>query len=290
MQRQEQLVQEEGGRFAFGRNWQRFLMQVDDERIAIAEQSLRCLLGCESLAGRSFLDIGCGSGLFSLAARRLSARVRSFDYDEQSVACCEELKRRYFPGDDQWTIERRSVLDRDYLEALPAFDVVYSWGVLHHTGAMWQAMANVDRLVAPAGLLSIAIYNDQGGATRRWKAIKRLYNAAPPLRLPILLSIGAWSELKQMLIRLVRLKNPLPFADWAKLTKQRGMSPWHDLVDWVGGYPFEAARPEEVFRFWRERGYELRVLTTQGSGHGCNEFTFEKAAPARERRQENEIH
>ena len=278
MQRYAQPSPANHGRFAFGRNWQRFLRQVDGERIALAEQSLQRLLDCESLADRTFLDIGCGSGLFSLAARRLGASVRSFDYDEQSVACCEELKRRYLPGDSAWTIEQGSVLDDNYLATLPAFDVVYSWGVLHHTGDMWQAMANVDRLVERSGMLSIAIYNDQGGATRRWKAVKRLYNAAPPLRLPIVLGIGAWSELKQMLIRLVRLKNPLPFADWAELIRQRGMSPWHDLVDWVGGYPFEAARPEEVFGFWRNRGYELRVVTTQGAGHGCNEFTFEKKA------------
>jgi 2-polyprenyl-6-hydroxyphenyl methylase/3-demethylubiquinone-9 3-methyltransferase len=231
------------------------------------------------LSGRSFLDVGSGSGLSSLAALRLGASsVTAFDYDEQSVACCEELKRRYLPADELWRVERGSVLDCDYLQSLPQFDVVYSWGVLHHTGAMWQAMANIDRLVKPGGMLSIAIYNDQGGATRRWKAVKRLYNAAPPLRLPIVLGIGAWSEMKQMLIRAMRLKNPLPFADWAELTRQRGMSPWHDLVDWVGGYPFEVAKPEEVFRFWRERGYELRVLSTQGRGHGCNEFTFLKTA------------
>jgi 2-polyprenyl-6-hydroxyphenyl methylase/3-demethylubiquinone-9 3-methyltransferase len=277
MQRDKRPSRADGGRFAFGRNWQRFLRNVDEERIAQAEESLRRLLQCKTLGGRTFLDVGCGSGLFSLAARRLGASVRSFDYDEHSVACCDELKRRYFPDDDDWKVELGSVLDRPYLEALPVFDVVYSWGVLHHTGDMWQAMANLDRVVKPGGALSIAIYNDQGGATRRWKAVKRLYSAAPPLRLPLVLTIGAWSELKQMLIRLVRLKNPLPFADWAALSKQRGMSPWHDLVDWVGGYPFEAARPEVVFGFWRERGYELRVMTTQGAGHGCNEFTFVKA-------------
>ena len=95
----------------------------------------------------------------------------------------------------------------------------------------------------------------------------------------MVLAIGAWAETRQMLIRLVRLQNPLPFADWARLTKQRGMSPWHDLVDWVGGHPFEAARPEEVFNFWHSRSYVLTSLTTQGCGHGCNEFTFVKVRP-----------
>jgi 2-polyprenyl-6-hydroxyphenyl methylase/3-demethylubiquinone-9 3-methyltransferase len=263
-------------RFSFGRNWQRYLLKLDEDRIGAAVRSLQALVMGETLAGRSFLDIGCGSGLFSLAARRLGASVRSFDYDEDSVACCEELRRRYFANDEQWIIERGSILDAAYLNTLPAFDVVYSWGVFHHTGQMWEAMANVDALVAPGGTLCLAIYNDQGGATRRWRAIKRLYNAVPLVRWPLVLSIGAQMELKQMAIRLIRLQNPLPFADWARRERERGMSYWHDLVDWVGGYPFEAAKPEEVFDFWRRRGYELRRMTTQGCGHGCNEFTFVK--------------
>ena len=202
--------------------------------------------------------------------------MTSFDFDPQSVACTAELKRRFFPDDSQWVVREGSVLDESFVSGLGTFDVVYSWGVLHHTGEMWQSMQHVDALVAPGGLLCLAIYNDQGGATRRWKTVKRVYNACAPLRLPLVLAIGAWTELRQMLIRLVRLQNPLPFADWTRLTRQRGMSPWHDLVDWVGGYPFEAARPEEVFQFWHSRGYVLESLMTQGGGHGCNEFTFVK--------------
>src|SRR5438105_15936615 len=123
-----------GRRFEFGKNWSRFLDVLDDERIREAEESLKKMLEVESLAGKSFLDIGSGSGLFSLAARRLGARVHSFDYDPQSVPCAAELKRRYFTDDAAWTIEEGSALDEQYVRALGTFDVVYSWGVLHQTG------------------------------------------------------------------------------------------------------------------------------------------------------------
>src|SRR5205823_13815006 len=84
-------------RFAFGRNWQHFLQNVDEERIAEAEKSLCSMLEIQDLRGKSFLDVGCGSGLFSLAAIRLGAsRIHSFDFDPQSVACTQTLKRRYF--------------------------------------------------------------------------------------------------------------------------------------------------------------------------------------------------
>src|ERR1043165_6266518 len=127
----EKQLAETKSRFQFGENWWRFLSVLNDERIAEAEKSLGEMLGVESLRGKSFLDIGSGSGLFSLAARRLGARVRSFDYDPQSVACAQELKRRYFADDADWMIEQGSVLDPDYIRRLGQFDIVYSWGVLH---------------------------------------------------------------------------------------------------------------------------------------------------------------
>lgn len=140
-----------GDRFAFGENWGRFLNALNDERIAKAENSLKTMLGLERLDGLNFLDVGSGSGLFSLAARRLGAHVVSFDYDPQSVACTQELRRRFFSDDVHWVIEQGSVLDSDYLTQLGQFDVVYSWGVLHHTGAMWQALENVVPLVRGGG-------------------------------------------------------------------------------------------------------------------------------------------
>src|SRR4051812_24922114 len=100
-----------GQRFEFGKNWARFLENLDDARIGAAERSLAAMLGESTLHGRRFLDAGSGSGLFSLAARRLGARVLSFDFDPHSVACTEELRRRYFPNDTDWRVESGSVLD-----------------------------------------------------------------------------------------------------------------------------------------------------------------------------------
>lgn len=262
-------------RFGFGDNWRRFLEHLDEDRVRIAEQSLRDMLGVDDLAGRTFLDIGCGSGLFSLAARRLGARVHSFDYDPQSVACARELKRRFFPEDEDWRIGQGSALDREYLEGLGRFDIVYSWGVLHHTGAMWEALANAARPLADGGLLAISLYNHCGPRTAVWTRIKRTYNRAPAwLQHLMVLGWAGLAETRQALFRLAGGRNPLPFAEWREYRKNRGMSKWHDYVDWVGGYPFEAARPDEVFDFFTARGFCLKRLRTPGPGHVCNEFVF----------------
>lgn len=264
-------------RFEFGKNWRQFLKVVDDERIDAAAKSLCQMLACDDLQGKSFLDVGCGSGLFSLAGRKLGAFVHSFDVDEQCVACANELKRRYFPDDTDWQIETGSILDDAFLASLGTYDVVYCWGVLHHTGAMWDAMDRVGGLVMDQGQLSISIYNDQGGASRRWRTVKRLYNASPePIRFLLVLLVAVLHESRSAFIRATRFQNPLPFGAWARKKNERGMSQWHDIVDWVGGYPFEVARPEAVFNFCTSKGFWLTYLTTQGCGYGCNEFTFVK--------------
>jgi SAM-dependent methyltransferase len=264
-----------GNRFEFGKNWQRFLSILDEDRILEAERSLKQMLEIDNLHGKSFLDIGSGSGLFSLAARRLGAKVYSFDYDSLAVECTAELKRCYFPNDPSWAVQQGDILNVDYLKSLDTFDIVYSWGVLHHTGAMWRAMENVIPLVTLGGKLFISIYNDQGNASRRWRILKKFYNKSSNIiRFILVLLVGLLWIIRTSLVRLSHLQNPLPFKEWADTKKERGMSVWHDLVDWVGGYPFEVAKPEEVFDFYRQRGFELVRLKTRGGGLGCNEYVF----------------
>jgi SAM-dependent methyltransferase len=248
-----------GKRFKFGENWSRFLEMLSDERISEAEKSLKQMLEVEDLAGKSFLDVGSGSGLFSLA----------------SVACARELKRRYFPGDADWMIEEGSVLDRDYLESLGKFDIVYSWGVLHHTGAMWQALENAGLSVADGGRLFIAIYNDQGGKSRRWRKVKQLYLSGSLGKSLVSALFISYFILKG-LGRDLLLERRNPVARYTEYKRARGMSIMHDWFDWLGGYPFEVARPEEIFEFYRDRGFMLEKLVTVGGGLANNQFVFTK--------------
>lgn len=266
-----------GERFEFGGNWASFLAVLDEDRIAAAERGLQRMLRTERLDGRRFLDIGSGSGLSSLAARRLGARVHSFDYDPQSVACTSELRRRYFPADDGWTVERGSALDPGYLRGLGSFDIVYSWGVLHHTGHMWDALENAVIPVFPSGTLFLAVYNDTGTQSRRWEWIKRTYNGLPrPARKPFAVAVTLPAELKALAASIVRRRPGDYVRSWTDYRRRRGMNKWHDILDWVGGYPYEFATPDQIFDFYSARGFTLRKMKCGGVGLGCNEFVFER--------------
>jgi 2-polyprenyl-3-methyl-5-hydroxy-6-metoxy-1,4-benzoquinol methylase len=255
-------------RFKFGANWTRFLATIDEQRIRLATESLRNILGRASLADTTFLDAGSGSGLTSLAARRLGATVLSFDFDPQSAACTTEMRRRFRADDPQWRIETGSVLDPDYLEQLGTFDIVCSWGVLHHTGNLRQALENIAPRVAANGLLYIALYNDQGWISKYWTAVKRRYNKGTVSRL-LLIALHAPYLCG---VRIARR------ALTGRLRLERGMSYWYDMIDWLGGLPFEVARPDDIVKFFAARGFKVQQLRTVGSRSGCNEFVFQRGS------------
>jgi 2-polyprenyl-3-methyl-5-hydroxy-6-metoxy-1,4-benzoquinol methylase len=260
------------GRYEFGANWRRFLRDVGPDQILAAERSLLALLG--PLAGRSFIDVGCGSGLFSLAALRLGAeRVHSFDFDPESVACTEAL-RASRQSASNWSIDRASILDKSYVDALGQFDVVYAWGVLHHTGAMWDAIRAVTGLVKPGGTLVLAIYNRSNGliSSQRWLWLKRQYNKSGSQVRAIMeaAQIARW-----LVIQLRQRKSPL--REFSRYAEARGMTLLTDVRDWLGGLPYEYATAEDVVGFLQPLGFtETWRRQLDPSENGCNEFVLTK--------------
>lgn len=263
-------------RFPFGRNWRSFLSTLNDHRIEEARRRLCESLGRDDLHGVRALDIGSGSGLSSLVMYQLGADVVAFDYDVDSVACTEELRRRYAPGATNWHVMRGSALDRAFMASLGQFDLVYSWGVLHHTGAMWQAIELAAARVMPQGTLLLALYNDQGWRSRIWHAIKHTYCSGTPSRWLICTVFYPVFALYALAHDLRHLNLPGTYA--RRYASKRGMSLTHDWRDWLGGYPFEVVSPEALTHRVAAAEFVLQHQTVT-HGLGCNEFVFAKRTP-----------
>ena len=249
--------------FSFGENWLDFIKEFDKERYKQAKQSMIDMLGGPGLEGKTFIDIGCGSGMFSLAAIELGAKlVLSVDVDSKSILACQKIKE--MSKAENWQILQKSILNEKYLQECGKFDVVYSWGVLHHTGAMWRAIDNASALVAEGGIFAVAIYNRTVTAPF-WLRFKRFYNIQTFFLVKKLMVYSIF--IPRLIIRILKMSN--------LYTVGRGMSLYHDAVDWAGGLPYEYAGFEEIVSFVQEKGFKL-VKGNRTKRTGCNEFMFLK--------------
>lgn len=256
--------------FDFGKNWAQYSELVDCDRLAAATESVQRLV--PDIPGKTFLDVGSGSGLFSLAALHLgAARVHAVDIDEDSVATTQKILGS-FDDDSRWKAERRSVFDLSP-EALGTFDVVYSWGVLHHTGDMWKAIDRASKMVSPGGTFALALY-EKTPLCGAWRVEKKAYMRAGPRYQR--LARGAYIFLYR-LGRLATGRNP-----FVKSVLIRGMDLEHDVHDWLGGYPYESTDKDEVARFLQKRGFEAVLVAPvkihMGGilGSGCSEYVYRR--------------
>ena len=261
--------------FAFGENWASYAAGIGDGQIEQAGHDLARLLGTDSLTDRTFLDIGCGSGLHSLAAIRMGARrVVACDLDPESVRTTRALLDKFAPA-ASYEVTERSVFDLSP-QTLGTFDVVYSWGVLHHTGNLAGALTVAASMVAPGGQLLVALYR-RTLLCPLWALEKQWYAKASPQQQAV--ARRFYTRIFRLALRLTG-RNPETY--FASYRSRRGMDFPHDVHDWLGGFPYESMSPDAVDRELIACGLQrVRSFVARGVfdrigvlGSGCDEFAY----------------
>lgn len=251
--------------FSFGKNWEKFSREITPEQLEEARCSLEQVLGPSGLHGKTFLDIGCGSGLFSICAFQMGARrVVGIDVDRECIEVSRRNARRFIQNGAIPDYVCASILDSQKMSQLGEFDVVYAWGSLHHTGAMWKAIENSSGLVKNGGILWLAIYN-RHFTSGIWKKVKKLFNRSPRELQNVMIHIFGGFIMVRFI---VAFRNPFRTG--------RGMKFFSDVRDWIGGYPYEYASRKEISEFLTGMGFTLsRVIPTSGFT-GCNQYVAGK--------------
>ena len=262
-------------RFGFGDNWKDFIgSNFSIERVEISKKHMLEFMGCQDFSGRDFLDLGCGSGLHSMAALISGAtHVHGFDYDHNSIAA-SNLIREKMGNPPNWTTEQGSVLDDAFMTRLPRFQIVYSWGVLHHTGDVWHAIRNAAGRVAPGGLFYIALYSadvQTDPTPEFWLDVKRKYLAGGSFTRRMM---ELWYIWRFMIVRPERHFSTLLHM-MRQYKKNRGMNMMTDIRDWLGGWPMEFVYDNDAIDFVAKLGFELKNIAT---GEANTEFLFVRTA------------
>jgi SAM-dependent methyltransferase len=261
--------------FDFGQNWLDFARAaLTAERVAHAESEFAALLDGVPLGNARFVDIGFGQGLSLLLAARSGARAVGCDINPK---CREALETSaaFFPDVQLAAIPLvvGSILDDAVVAALRAaapgaegsYDVVHSWGCLHHTGDMRTAIRNAASLVRPGGHLVLAIYN-RHWSSPAWNAIKWFCCKSPRWLQRVL--VVAFAPVIWLAKLAVTGRDPA--------RQQRGMNFYYDMIDWVGGYPYEYASIAELRALVEPLGFECLRWRSAEVPTGCNEFVFRR--------------
>ncbi len=260
-------AQDEEITFSFGRNWQSYLESVDDEAVHAALEDINAWLRRSEVQGRRIIDIGSGSGIHSFCFHNLgAAELVSVDVDPASVAATTKMWERAGKPEN-WRVLHGSALDAEFMSGLGTFDLAYSWGVLHHTGSMWEAIDNAQARVAVGGLFWIALYQ-KGPKYQEHLELKQRYNRASDREKKAIIN----REIRKLMLKRL-LAGKSPFA-WNQ-RYPRGMDVYHDLIDWHGGLPYEVADVEEVESFLGERGFTLERYVEVPEG-GCSIFLLSR--------------
>jgi 2-polyprenyl-6-hydroxyphenyl methylase/3-demethylubiquinone-9 3-methyltransferase len=236
----------DNGIFSFGFNWESYVdMIMNEDIIERHKKDLDSIYKSFNLdiRGLDVIDIGSGSGLSSVCFERLGAKsITSLDIDKHSYNATLLTKNKFGNGSSKWDVINKSVLDGIENK----YDLVYSWGVLHHTGNMFQAINIASNAVRDGGYFHVALYIDGPTYLTHLKTKQKFASLDRDEKIDYLLNYLGGSG-----------------NDWF-IPDNRGMMKFHDALDWLGGLPYEVCNPNDLFNMLNK--FEVSYFRNSSEG------------------------
>jgi ubiquinone/menaquinone biosynthesis C-methylase UbiE len=234
--------------------WTEYLPEVE-----ASENHWKIFYSGEEVKGKSVLDAGCGTGIFSIIfATNGAGRVTGIDISEGSLQTARGLKKKF-------NLENADFQKQDML-ALPfsdeSFDIVWAWGTVHHTTDPFRAITELLRILKPSGSILLAVYK-RTRLTFLHEIIRKTLLRAPR---------KTWKGLARVMAFFL---SPVIFLFKKREKSRRGEKLEELIIDWYFVPIRHYYKPEEIRGFLEERGLVIeKYLPASGRFDSTSNFIF----------------
>lgn len=218
----------------------------------------------DEVKGKSVLDSGCGTGIFSIIfAKNGAGQVTGIDISPGSLGTAEGLKQKF--GLSNARFEQQDMLHLPYPDA--CFDIVWAWGTVHHTTDPLGAIDGLIRVLKPGGSILLAIYK-KTKVTWIHEAIRKTLVRTPR---------RSWNALAKIM---AFFGTPIVWTFKRREKARQGETLSELILDWYFVPIRHYYKPDEIRTFLEGKGFKIEnYLAHSGRFNSSSNFIFKARKP-----------
>ncbi len=218
----------------------------------------------EEVKGKTVLDAGCGTGVFSIIfARNGAAKVTGIDISPGSLGTARGLKEKFGLANAEF--QQQDMLHLSFRDA--SFDIVWAWGTVHHTTDPLGAITELIRVLKPGGSLFLAIYK-QTSVTWIHEIIRKTMIRTPRWSWNVLAKAGAF------------MLTPVVFLFKRRQKSRKGEKLSELILDWYFVPIRHYYTPEEIRVFLERKKFRIeKYLAHSGRFNSSSNFIYKARKP-----------
>ena len=213
----------------------------------------------QDIEGKSVLDAGCGTGIFSIIfARNGAASVLGIDISEGSLETAKALKTKF--DLENASFQKQDMLDLPFADE--SFDIVWAWGTVHHTTDPFKAMSELIRVLRAEGSILLAVYT-RTRVTFLHEIIRKALVRTPR---------KTWKALSKILALVL---SPVVYFFKKREKSRKGEKLEELIMDWYFVPIRHYYYPEEIKVFLEEQGFTIeKYLPASGRFNSTSNFIY----------------